>query len=262
MGQAACYGRAGAALAKRTPTSMSEGKRTPVLGDHKRVKSKLVTPFNDTFGPMHEVSWINTMIPELLWIALVQDAWGLHRGVEIITAFTRDVRASEATRDRTIWAAAGKFAALPDDVLASIVEGRPYRDDLCAPLEPLHAHYPDHPMRELVAAHGAPSSRNLGGLKALVGELFDRASTSATLTQATATWLAFDADRLKVATGLALADFPRIEDYPDTVQSQRIAASIRATLNNMFSDIDLMASGTDWPVAFWNRGRELEPCED
>jgi hypothetical protein len=38
--------------------------RTPVLGDHKRVKSKLITPFNDLLGPTRDVSWINTMIPE------------------------------------------------------------------------------------------------------------------------------------------------------------------------------------------------------
>lgn len=242
---------------------MSKEKRTPVLGDHKKVKSKLVTPFNDLFGPMHEVSWINTMIPELLWIALVQEAWGPRRGVEIVTAFTRDVRASDPQRDRTIWAAAGKFAALPEGALAAIVAGRPYRDDLCAPLAPLHAHYPDHPMRDLTTMT-APTleSQILGPLKALVSELIDRASTSAIMTQATATWLAFDADRLKVSTGLALADFPRIEDYPGTEQSQRIAASIRATLNQMFGETDMMASGTGWPVAFWNRGLELEPCED
>jgi hypothetical protein len=242
---------------------MSEGKRTPVLGDHKRVKSKLVTPLNDAFGPMREVSWINMMIPELLWIALVQKAWGPRRGVEIVTAFTRDVRASDPTRDRTIWAAAGKFAALPDGVLAGIVEKRPYRDDLCAPLAPLHAHYPEHPMRELVSAVTKPPwSQDLGALKELVGELFDRASTSTVLVQATATWLAFDAERLKVSAGLALADFPRIEDYPKTDQSQRIAASIRAALNQMFGELDLMASGTGWPIAFWNRGLELEPCEN
>lgn len=128
---------------------MSESKRTPVLGDHKRIKSKLVTPFNNAFGPMREVSWINMMIPELLWIALVQESWGPRRGVEIITSFTRDVRASDPTRDRTIWAAAGKFATLPGGVLSSIVKGRPYRDDLCGPLAPLNAHYPAHPMREL-----------------------------------------------------------------------------------------------------------------
>ena len=154
---------------------MSEAKRTPVLGDQKRVKSKLVTPFNDAFGSMREVSWINMMIPELLWIALVQKSWGPRRGVEIITAFTRDVRASDPTRDRTIWAAAGKFAALPSGVLTGVVEGRPYRDDLCAPLAPLHAHYPEHPMRELVSAVTEPPwSQDLGALKEVVGGLSSR----------------------------------------------------------------------------------------
>jgi len=242
---------------------MSGVKRKPVLGDHKRVKSKLVAPFNDAFGPMREVSWINMMIPELLWIALLQQAWGPHRGVEIITAFTRDVRASDPKRDSTLWAAAGKFAALPDGVLTGIIEGQSDREDLCGPLSALHAHYPDHPMRELVPTVTAPTwSQDLGALKGLVGSLLDRASSSSTMVQATATWLAFDAERLKVSAGLALADFPRIEDYPKTEQSQRIAASIRATLNQMFGELDLMASGTDWPIAFWNRGLELEPCED
>jgi hypothetical protein len=242
---------------------MSEGKRRPVLGDHKRVKAKLVAPFNSEFGTMREVSWINTMIPELLWIALVQKAWGVRRGVEIITAFTRDMRSSDPARDRTIWAAAGKFSALPDGVLAGVVEGRAYRDDLCAPLAPLHVHYPEHPMRELFPAVTKPSwSQGLGGIKELVGELYDRESTSATMVLATATLLAFDANRLKVSAGLALADFPRIADYPRTEQSLRIAASIRATVNLMFGDSDSMASGTDWPIAFWNRGLELEPCED
>lgn len=242
---------------------MSENKRTPVLGDHRRTKSKLVTPFNDAFGPMREVSWTNTMVPELLWIALLQEAWGPRRSVEIITAFTRDVRASDPTRERTIWAAAGKFAPLSDGELATILAGRPYTDDLCGPLAPLHSYYPDHPLSELARpAQTKQWLRGLSALETLLSDLLDRSSATATMVQATATWLAFDADRLKVSAGLALADFPRIEDYPRTEQSKRIAASIRATLNQMFGDADLMASDSDWPTKFWNRGVELEPCED
>lgn len=242
---------------------MNKGKRTPVLGDHRRVQSKLVTPFNDRFGPGREVSWINVMIPEMLWIALVQRAWGPRRGVEIITAFTRDVRASDPTRNRTIWAAAGKFSALPVGVLTRIVEDQPYKDDLCASLAPLNVHYPDHPMRELISpTEGGLFSKQIDSLKSLVAEQFDRSSPRATMVQATATWLAFDADRLKVSKGQALAHFPRIEDYPNTKQSKMIAASVRATLNGMFGNSDQMASGSNWPNAFWNRGLELEPCED
>lgn len=240
---------------------MTKSKRITVLGDHKRIKSKLVTPINNSLGPMREVSWINIMIPELLWIALLQNFWGVRRGVEIVTAFTRDVRASDPVRGRTIWAASGKFASLPVGVLSRIVESQPYREALCIPLTPLHAYYPEHPLCELVPIGGISTMPDLSGFKTLVGELFDRRSMCATLTQATAIWLAFDADRLKVSTGLALADFPRIEDYPNTEQSQWIAGSIRAMLNPMFGEVDLMASGTDWPVAFWNQGLKLEPCE-
>jgi len=60
------------------------------------------------------------MIPELLWIALLQNRYGPRRGVEIITAFTRDVRASRAVWSNTIWAAAGKFEAIPAGELHSL----------------------------------------------------------------------------------------------------------------------------------------------
>src|SRR4051812_29675033 len=96
-------------------------RKTPVLGDHKRTKSKLITPFNHLLGPMHEVSWINTMIPELLWIALLHDAHGDHRAVEIITDFTRAVRAHSRNLSETVWAAAGKFGDMPNGVLQRVM---------------------------------------------------------------------------------------------------------------------------------------------
>lgn len=237
--------------------------RKPVLADHRRVKSRLVTPFNDIIGPLQEVSWINMMIPELLWIALVQEQYGPHRGVEIITAFTRVVRASHADRAATIWAAAGKFDTIPADELQHLVEtkGRTYADDLRAALRPLAAWYPTHPLNTLFTrVELVPEPGDLKHVKTIVAGLFDRASRLATMTQATAVWLAFDAGQLKVASHLAIAQFPEIEDYPDTELSQKIAASIRALLNMLFGEASAMASGSTWPVAFWNRGLEIEPC--
>lgn len=238
--------------------------RTPVLGDHKRVRSRLITPFNALLGPTNDVSWVNTMIPELLWIALLHYAVGDHRAVEIVTAFSRDVRATSPERGRTIWAAAGKFAELPSAVLGPALnkaEGT-YAAELRAALEPLAASYPDHPL-SIASGWPAVSARPpaLAHLKAVVEGMFDRSSRSSIMVQATALWLAFDADRLKVAANLSLAQFPKIEEYPTTELSQRIGASIRASLNQMFGSQDLMASSGAWPIAFWNRGLALEPCE-
>lgn len=204
------------------------------------------------------------MIPELLWIALLHDAVGDHRAVEIVTAFSRDVRATSPEHVRTIWAAAGKFADMRREVLGPILNKaeRTYAAELRAALEPLAAWYPDHPLS--IASGWPPGPTRtaaLAQLKAIVAGMFDRSSRASIMVQATALWLAFDADRLKVAPDLSLAQFPRIEDYPATELSQRIGASIRASLNQMFGSQDLMASSGAWPIAFWNRGIALEPCE-
>lgn len=227
--------------------------RTPVLGDHRRTKSRLIAPFNDMFGPIRDVSWVNTMIPELLWIALIQDVFGSRRGVEIITAFTRDVRASSVDRSTVIWAAAGKFDAISGEVLRAIVTGstRNYAEELRDALRPLAAWYPSHPLNVLPAGEALDASTaDLSYLKRMVAMLFDRSCKAAIMTQATAMWLGFDADRLKVAPDLSLAQFPRIEEYPDTELSLRIAASIRASLNTLFSDTSMMASESGWPAVF------------
>ncbi len=237
--------------------------RKPILADHKRIKSKLITPFNVSF-PLREVSWTNIMIPELLWIALIQKKYGQLRSVEIVTEFTRDIRASRADRSDTIWAAAGKFEIVPSEELQSLVrnKGRLYTDDLRAALRPLTACYPTHPLNAIFAGTELSAERaDIELLKQIVAEMFDRASWAAIMVQATAIWVAFDSGRLKVAPGLALAQFPRIQDYPDTELSRKIAASIRATLNSFFSETNVMASGSAWPVQFWNRGLKLDDCE-
>jgi hypothetical protein len=80
------------------------------------------------------------------------------------------------------------------------------------------------------------------------------------MVQATAIWLAFDADILKVNSDLSLARFPEIEHYPDTEISQRIGASIRSGLNIFFGS-QIHYSDAPWPSYFWNRGFAIEPCE-
>jgi len=238
--------------------------RTPVLGDHRLVKSKLVTPINYMLGPIREVSWINTMIPELLWIALLHDAYGDRRAVEIITAFTRATRAHSPEFNDTVWAAAGKFEVMPNGTLTQILRGidSEYSEALRTALTPLVACYPSNPLNAIY--DGTPRPINptmIGHLRQVVSRLYERSERSTIMVQATAIWIAFDSGRLKVASHLSLASFPKIEDYPATELSQRIAAAIRATLNQMFGDEQMMASKGQWPIDFWNRGLELQVCE-
>ncbi|MFA4900009.1 MAG: hypothetical protein WC563_10820 [Brevundimonas sp.] len=238
--------------------------RKRVLADHKRVRSKLVTPFNEMFGPLGEVSWVNTMIPELLWIALLQEVFGPHKCVELLTAFTRDLRSTSPERADVVWAGAGQFSTIPPEELCDLItrKAEEYGNDIKTALRPLAAHYPSHPLNNIYSPEEAkPEARDIKYLTDVLAGMHDRASWEATMTQAHALWLAFDAKRLMVSPELSLAQFPKIDQYPNTEISRRIAASIRATMNQCFGRDGLMASQTSWPVEFWNCGMTLSPCE-
>lgn len=239
-------------------------QRTPVLGDHKRVRSKLITPFNDKLGPMRDVSWINTMIPELLWIALLHGAYGHHVAVQIVTAFTRALRAHSAGYSDKVWVAAGKFSEIPQEALREIVVGMGtnHGDALLSALKPLAACYPTNPFNNIYnEPFPAATPEKLDTLSRVVAGLYDRSDRDTMMVQATAIWVAFDSGRLKVNSDLALASFPRIEEYPTTELSRRVGGSIRSTLNLMFGESQFMASDGRWPVDFWNQGLLLQPCE-
>jgi hypothetical protein len=59
-------------------------------------------------------------------------------------------------------------------------------------------------------------------------------------------------------TAVSLANFPEIEKYPDTPESERVGSGVRAAIISFFgSSYDLSST---WPAYFWNRGLELESC--
>jgi hypothetical protein len=97
-------------------------------------------------------------------------------------------------------------------------------------------------------------------LKEVIASLYSRSEREPMMVQATAIWLAFDADILKVTSDLSLARFPEIEHYPDTEISLKIGGSIRAGLNMFFGSGNHYSDAT-WPDYFWNRGLAIEPCE-
>jgi len=94
-----------------------------ILSDHKKVRSKLVTPWHQMFGPTNDVSWVNEMIPELLWINLIEADYGNHRAVQIITTVARIARTFVSDVPILTFANASDFARIaPEDRASFLVE--------------------------------------------------------------------------------------------------------------------------------------------
>jgi hypothetical protein len=64
-----------------------------VLGDHKRVGKRFIPPVIATLGELSEVAWIDDILPELLWLGILNDAYGLKGGVQLAVSLAKSVRA-------------------------------------------------------------------------------------------------------------------------------------------------------------------------
>lgn len=240
-------------------------KKRAVLSDHKKVGQRLVAPFNQMLGPMKEISWVRLIIPELLWIGLIQYEHGHRRGIELVTSFARLAREICPEAPSKIFAAVSSFLQLSTAEREQLRNALAKQGELLViqrSLFPLISWYPDCPLRFVFTeTPPAPSVEALKQVKKLVFSLCQRSERDPMMIQATAVWLALDANVLKVFRGLALAQFPKIEDYPETELSRKIGGSIRSTLNLFFGSDSVHSVDTAWSTYFWNRGLEIDPCE-
>ena len=216
-------------------------------------------------GPLTEIAWAKTMLPKLLWIALIQDYYGHRKGVELITTLTRIARKCSSAEKKKIFATVSALGELTKGEKACLQSELAALGDLFEiqkALLPLITLYPECPLGFLYSDKPSSSGveeQNLERLTKLVGGMYNKISRDTMMVQATATWLAFDSGVLKVFEGLALANFPEIEKYPHTALSEKVAASIRSSIYMFFIEPHYPETSS-WPKYFWNRGIEVEKC--
>jgi len=236
-----------------------------ILQDYKRQGKTFIPPFTHMLGPLQEISWVKTMIPELVWIALIQQHYGHSKGVSLITSLTRLARKCAPSEKIRIFVTISSFKEMTSDEQLCLqselgVSGELF--EIQKAFTPLIVFYPECTLRFLFSTMPSLTdggNKHLENFKTLVAGLYDKTSRNTMMVQATPVWLAFDSGALKVFEGLTLASFPEIEKYPNTELSQKVAASIRASVPMFFTEHHYPAS-SNWPRYFWNRGFEIDRC--
>ena len=71
----------------------------------------------------------------------------------------------------------------------------------------------------------------------------------------------FSLGRLHVKQGLALADFPEVEHYPDTEKSLAVGASICSAVNMLAGSMLPKYAEDAWVQYFWKRSLDLHPLD-
>jgi len=238
-----------------------------VLSDHKQVGKKFIPPMLTT-GVFEEARWKEVILPELLWIAFLNDKHGLRQGAQLSLDVARAAigAVSDVNRKmRPLYAGTSAYSLLNEAEQKQMVELLRKSSKLSSvrqALLPLGFFYPEWPLSFLLRDNG-PSKNDadphIDIVKRLLERHFNRWDTPATMVQANAIYIAFVTGKLRVAKGLALANFPAIQNFPATEESKHVAAAVRATISVLFGGEEANQQGS-WPSYFWNRGIQLEEC--
>lgn len=239
-------------------------KSKQILDDHKRIGKKFIPPLAQL--GFSGISWVDTILPELLWIGLLNRRFGLSDGAEIALTLSRT--AADIVKDESLqgrWPTACSSFVSPTerdrDAILAALESKNCLSKLRVALMAFPLYYPECPLNFIF--HGAVLDVDKAGVladfKISLAPLFNRWEKPATLAQAAAVYIAFVSGKFQVFKGSMLGDFPEIANFPNTEKSKLIAGLVRGCTSTFFA-ADLYKTHP-WPVYFWNRGLEVEPCK-
>lgn len=239
----------------------------PVLKGHVSQGKKLVPrilALGEFRQEFREVPYVRVILPELIWLALLNRRLGKTQGAKVVDVVASAVKQTPGHK-RPWFAAISCFSELSDEAKRNVLEAlekNELRDAVSKSLEPFVHFYPKFPGAFLV---GTASTRKypefLADLKTILDELYDTESIATVFMCASAIYAAFCLDILKVNSHVSLANFPEVEKYPSTELSKLVASSCRATSLQMVGHHVIQAHLTVWSSYFWNRGLELEPID-
>jgi hypothetical protein len=236
-------------------------KSSKALSSYQKVGTKFVPPMLQSFK-WDYISWASQTMPELVWWDVLADRIS-HRFAARVAEEIAKYFKQEDNRNHW-WAFISDYSQLSDDraseLRAHLAEAK-VLPQLTESLTDFLNLYPACPILKLLdwQPTGLVDVAYLLRFEKRLRELEDKRSRNGVLVQAQAIYLGFLLDKLRVMQGLALADFPEVQQYPKTEKSLKVGASICATVNMLGGQMLPKYSDDTWVQYFWKRSLELHP---
>lgn len=238
-------------------------KGNRVLGSYRKVGGKFVPPMLQTFQ-FNYVRWSSHVMPELVWWDVIADGVS-HRFAARVAGEIGEYFKGKDHRNHW-WAFISDYSQLSDEDSGGLREHLSQSGvlpQLADSLSGFLTLYPDCPLTELLDSRptGIVDVGYLLRFGNRLSELEDKRSRNGVLIQAQVVYMGFVLGRLKVKRGLALADFPEVEHYPDTEKSEVVGASICSTVNMVAGSMLPKYAEDAWVQYFWKRSLDLHPLD-
>jgi hypothetical protein len=226
---------------------------------------KNYTPPILQLGEFNGVNWLAEILPEIIWIGLLQDKFGLGFGSKLALQISETTNKFHSLNGTKQWLAPlSCYSELTENEKAEIkkeLTNLGHINNYEKAFGLITFLYPKFPLSFLIDdISDVKQDISVSEFKIFLSNLYDRTNFATTFMQATAVDMAFQSDLLCANIGTPLAQFDEISNFPNTEISKQVASSIRQTINLFFGNNNLFSSNGEWKKYFWNRGLELEKC--
>lgn len=233
-------------------------KNKKVLNDHKQRGKRFIPPLLQ-LGNAKETSYVQIIIPEIIWMALLHKKFGLQLGTHLALQLVTVI--SNISPSKRCFSFISSFELLTAEEKEKILAELQHVNMLNQLRDGLNDFvlvYPECPMSFLF---GDPKGEiNLTLIKQTLAELYDITGRPATFMMGNVIYFLGAMGRLAIVKDTVLVKLPELVEYPNTALSKMIASGVRASMFAFMHEPFLNERG-NWNKYFWNRGIELEPCK-
>lgn len=199
-----------------------------ILDGHKRVGKKFLPPLRQLPGQMNEVSWVNRILPELIWMGVLNDNFGMRRGIELSSELARLANETYAEQKSPNFAFASSYSVLDADkknLLLEKLETKRILADLRNGLIGFLNLYPKSPVSFLRIALDNGSEHLIGSMKATLEHYFFRREQPAMVLQANVVYVAGICGKLFYTNNVKPPNLDALVSNFDSEEGRRAAAT-------------------------------------
>lgn len=235
---------------------------TNILSDHFRKKKVLVSPLNHYLN-MQETNYGREIIPEIIWFDFLLEAYELRQTVEIVEALTDGLESVKVKNQPSNCCVMSCYARLSDDDKKQFLKHHSVRKvikDVKEALTGFKRYYPEAPINFLLTNTPISKTTYVNNLKQALIRILDPHSIRATHALTCMFYAQAYAGHLVISDQMDRFDLNDIVKYPDTEESERVAAFVRTSAKTFITMFNQDAP-PQWSQYFWERCYELEPCK-
>jgi hypothetical protein len=231
------------------------------LEGYKREGKRFIPPMKQL--PMiREQSYVNDMLPELIWLGLIHDRCGYRFGARVLETVVEVTKAWPKNDKPRNYALQTAYAALTREQKTELVEvlaGADLLDEIRCAVAPLVLLYDGFALSFVGPPPTViPREVLIQRITDSVRKHLNKYETPGVVLNGAILLTRLVAGSIKFAAHIEIPDLNAVIERAESDEAKRAASFMRANAIGEFGMLELPPT---WAKHFWNRGAELAPCQ-